>query len=84
MTSVFEKASKASKGNHGKRTPCKKGIIYLKFEENRFSYLFDTRTSVIKIGLPNLEIYQFPHSERLKHSKEHLKQGLYVEIKENH
>ena len=36
-----------------------------------------------KIGLPYLDIHQFPYSERLMHSKRYLKRSLSTEFKEN-
>ena len=36
-----------------------------------------------KIRLQNLDIHQFSYSERLIHSKRHLKRSLFNELKEN-
>ena len=59
----------------------KKGLMY----SNRMTSITIFAIYVLKrpkIGLPNLFFHQFSYSERLIHSKRHLKRSLCIEFKE--
>ena len=54
-----------------------KGNCYMRFEENQYSYFFETTIAKDKISLPNLDFRQFSCSKQLIYSKKHGK-SVYV------